>query len=92
MSPAAGYSGTPLPKKLGIKPDHVVALLEPPPEIHDWLDPLPEGAEARTDLRRKPDVVVAFFDRRAAFERRLPTMSRAIYPDGGLWIAWPKKA
>jgi hypothetical protein len=89
---AVGYSGTPLTKKLGIKPDHVVAILDGPPEVHDWLDGLPEGVAVRTDLRRKPDVVVAFFDRRASFERRLRAMSRAIFPGGGLWIAWPKKS
>ncbi|MDH3755217.1 MAG: DUF3052 domain-containing protein [Acidimicrobiia bacterium] len=92
MARPAGYSGTPLPKKLGIKDGHVVALLDQPPELAELLVPLPEPVELRADLRRSPDVIVAFFDRRAALHRRLPVMSRAIFPDGAMWIAWPKKS
>lgn len=93
VTPAtAGYSGTPLPKKLGIRSDHVVALLDAPPEMAAWLGELPPDVEIRTDLRRTPQVIVAFFRRRPDFVRRLPVMSRAIFPDGGLWIAWPKKS
>ncbi len=54
MSTTAGYSGTPRPKKLGIEPDHVVAVLGAPAEMSAWLDGLPEGAELRTDRRHKP--------------------------------------
>lgn len=91
MAPA-GYSGTPLPKKLGIKDGHVVALLNEPDEFRELLVELPDVAEVRTDLRRKPDVAIAFFTNRAAFERRLPAMQRAVFPDGSLWISWPKKS
>jgi len=88
----AGYSGTPLAKKLGIKEGCELALLDAPAEMADWLAPLPHDVMIRRDVRASVDVVVAFFDRRAALERRFPAMLRAIFPDGGLWVAWPKKA
>ena len=88
----AGYSGTLLAKKLGIKERSDLALLQAPDEMLAWMAPLPAAVHIRGDVRAKVDVVVAFFDRRASLERRLPAMLRAIFPDGGLWVAWPKKS
>lgn len=88
----AGYSGTPLSKKLGIKERHVVVLTAEPAGFTGLLDPLPAGVEIRHDLRKKCDVAVAFFTRRNEFEARLAKLSEAIFPAGSLWIAWPKKA
>lgn len=92
MTKPAGYSGTPLPKKLGIKPEHTVALLHEPEGLRSLLDPLPEAVTFRTDLRRKPDVAIAFFTERRHLARRLDTMGRSIFPAASLWIAWPKRA
>jgi len=89
---AAGYSGTPLARKLGLKPDTVVALLDEPDHFRALLDPAPEPITFRTDLRSRPDLVVAFFTERARLKARLPALARAIFPHGGLWFAWPKKA
>ena len=69
-----------------------MALIAAPPEAPGLIQPLPAGVEVRTDVRRRVDVVVAFFDRRAQLERRLPSLARAVFPSGGLWVAWPKKA
>ncbi len=91
MSPA-GYSGTPLPKKLGIGAGHVVAALDPPDDLGALLDPLPDGVVLRTDLRARPDVVLHFCVERREFERRLPQLGRKVFPGGAIWIAWPKKA
>jgi hypothetical protein len=88
----AGYSGTPLPTKLGIKEGHTVATLSEPDGFGATLGPLPAGADLVHDLRGHRDVVVAFFTARAALEKRLAALTKAIFPDGGLWIAWPKKA
>src|SRR5687767_9640265 len=88
----AGYSGTPLPKKLGIKDGHVVATLSEPTGFGATLGALPAGTRVVHDLRGHRDVVVAFFTSRAALEARLAALTKAIFPDGGLWIAWPKKA
>lgn len=92
MSPAAGYSGTPLAKKLGIKEGSVVGLLGAPPGFVDQLDGLPGGVEFRTAARGRLDVIVSFHTSRAHFEKRLPVAVKAMDRDGGLWVAWPKKA
>ncbi len=88
----AGYSATPLPQKLGIKPDSVVAFLAAPADFAETLGELPAGVRIKTRLSGSADVVVAFFERRARLERRLDALAAAIFPDGGLWIAWPKRA
>jgi hypothetical protein len=88
----AGYSGTPLPTKLGIKPGAVVALVGAPPGFAGVLGELPAGVTVRRQARGPADVIVAFFVRRAEFERRLPGLTAALEPDGGLWVAWPKRA
>ncbi|MGI9624125.1 MAG: DUF3052 domain-containing protein [Acidimicrobiales bacterium] len=88
----AGYSGTPLAKKLGIKEGCDLALLNAPAEMTDWLALIPDDVAIRGDVRARADVVVGFFDREAALRRRLPALLKAIFPDGGVWVAWPKKA
>ena len=88
----AGYSGTPLPQKLGIKPEHRLALVDAPEGFDAVLGALPEAVEVRRSARGGADVVVYFTKSRAAFRKRLPALARAIFPDGGLWIAWPKRA
>ena len=88
----AGYSGTPLATKLGIKAGHTVALLGAPAGFVDQLEGLPDDVEIRSRAQGRNDVVVSFHTERAAFERRMPTLVRILDRHGGLWIAWPKKA
>jgi hypothetical protein len=90
-STAAGYSGTPLPRKLGIKPGVRVALIGAPDGFTTTLGELPPGVEIRTRLRGSFDVIVAFFVARGELERRLPAMHSALEQSGGLWMAWPKR-
>jgi hypothetical protein len=85
----AGYSGTPLPKKLGIVGGSTVALVGAPAGL---LDHLPAGVTVKRQARGKADVVVAFFTEQRDFERRIDALGRMIFPAGGLWVAWPKKA
>ena len=86
-------SGTPLARKLGIKADARVALIGAPEGFEATLAGLPEGVRVRRRLGGGPlDVIVAFFSRRSMLERRLPGLSAALDPAGGLWIAWPKRA
>ena len=86
----AGYSNTPLSRKLGIREGHVVALLGAP---SGWsIRELPPGVTLRGSARGTADVIVAFFRARAQLRRRLPALERALRADGGLWIAWPRKA
>jgi hypothetical protein len=85
----AGYSGTPLPKKLGITEGSTLALIDAPPGV---IDGLPPGVTVKNTARGPADVVVAFFTERRAFERRLDALARMIFPSGGLWVAWPKRS
>ncbi|MGI9603499.1 MAG: DUF3052 domain-containing protein [Acidimicrobiales bacterium] len=92
MAPTAGYSGTPLAKKLGIGEGDRVALIGEPDHFRDLLAPIPDGVEFRTSVRGHNEVVVAFFVSRSDFTRRLGALGRSVFPADGLWIAWPKKA
>ncbi len=85
----AGYSGTPLPKKLGIGEGSTVALIGAPTGV---FDDVPAGVTVKRQARGRAQVVVAFFTERAEFERRIGPLSAMIFPDGGLWVAWPKRA
>ena len=87
----AGYSGTALTQKLGIKPGARVALLRAPNGFERALDPLPDGARLRHQARGQHDVVLFFATRLAELERRFDTLARATGYAGGLWIAWPKR-
>lgn len=81
-----------MPKKLGIRPSHRLVLIDAPEGFNETLGELPDDIEMRRSARGSADVVVYFTTSRAAFRRRLPALGRAIFPDGGLWIAWPKRA
>jgi hypothetical protein len=91
---AAGYSGTPLPTKLGIREGHRVALVHAPTGYPRVLGQLPPDVELRRDLRgRTPfDVLLGFFTRRQMLEREFDRLASRLTPAGGLWVAWPKKA
>lgn len=89
----AGYSGTPLPKKLGVSEGHRVALVGAPDGLEETLGPLPGGATLSRRLVGKPfDVIVLFVTRRADLEARLAGARARLTQAGGLWVAWPKKA
>lgn len=88
----AGYSGTPLTRKLGIKPGARLALVHAPEDFEAVLGELPDGVAVAQRLRGRRDVILAFFVRRAELERRLPALRGALEPDGGLWLAWPKRS
>ena len=78
-----GYSGTPLPKKLGIKPDSRLLIFGGP---DDFLAGIERAGAAPAD------VIVSFHTERADLERRIPELRALMDPAAGLWIAWPKKA
>jgi hypothetical protein len=90
VTPVAGYSGTPLVKKLGIAEGSRVAIVAAPDGFAANLD-LPPGVVVRKQARGRLDVVVFFATRSAELTRRFPAMKRGLEPDGGLWIAWPKR-
>ena len=90
---AAGYSGTPLPKKLGIAPGKLVALLHAPAGFERVL-----GGTAGAIVRRDPrgagsfDVQVLFCPMRRDLEAGLPKAQERMATDGAVWVAWPKRA
>jgi hypothetical protein len=86
------YSGTPLARKLGIKEGALVALLDAPEAFPALLAPLPAGVELRRQARGPVDVVVLFAASRARLRRRFGAAVAAVAADGGLWVAWPKRA
>ncbi len=91
MSPA-GYSGTPLTKKLGIEAGAAVAFLNAPEDFAETLGDMPDGVTERRRLLGPLDVIVFFTVRRADLERRIERLKAALDPTGRLWIAWPKRA
>jgi len=87
----AGYSGTPLPKKLGVKAGAVVALIGAPDDCDRTLGSLPDGARLRRRAGRGADLTIWFVRSRRDLERRIVRIASDLGVDG-LWIAWPKKA
>jgi hypothetical protein len=88
----AGYSGTPLPKKLGIKEGSLLATVHAPEGFEATLGALPAEAEWRTRLSPGLDVVVAFYTSRATLAKEWSKLTDAVAPNGTVWVAWPKKA
>lgn len=90
----AGYSSTPLPKKLGIKPGSRLWLAHAPDGFDSTLKPLPSGVQITTSPRGSStfDVILLFTPNRAALTRHFTIAKSRLDPAGGLWIAWPKKA
>jgi len=86
----AGYSGTALVRKLGVKEGCRLAIVSAPNGFAEALE-LPSGVQLRKQARGRLDVVVFFVTRRAELARRFPTFQNRLEPDGGLWIAWPKQ-
>lgn len=86
----AGYAGTPLPKKLRIGENSVVALLRAPEGFEGKLAPLPEGVRFERQTGRA-DVILAFFTNAAGLVRRLPGLAKEMRDGQTLWLIWPKK-
>ena len=88
----AGYSGTPLAKKLGIKPAQRVALLGAPAGFRKRLAPLPEGVTFGEKIGRTSDLVHVFTASKKELARVLATCRKTLAPDAVIWVSWPKKA
>jgi hypothetical protein len=88
---APGFgTGTPLPRKLGIRAGTRVALLGAPPGFRRTLAPWPDGVHVTTSPRGRADLIVLFARSRTDLLHRLPAACRRIAPGGSLWVAWPK--
>jgi hypothetical protein len=91
MNGSAGYSGTPLPKKLGIRAHTSVTLVNAPDGFERVLGDLPDGVVIRRGLKPLPQMAVFFVTGRQALVRALPKLEAVLDAGGGTWVAWPKK-
>lgn len=88
----AGYSGTPLAKKLGIGPSTTIVAIGAPKEYRAWLGELPAGAGVTARASKPIAAAHVFVRRRAELELHLDRLRRELAPSGFVWISWPKKS
>ena len=91
-SSTAGYSGTPLCKKLGIKEAHRVLLLQAPKGYESLLAPLPAAVQFVNQPDSKVDMAHAFVTHREELVKILNVLRKKLKPDAALWVSWPKKS
>lgn len=88
----AGYSGTPLAKKLGFKIGFRVRVTNAPDNYLDLVSPLPESVTISKKIRKEIDIWHFFTSSETELETSLPKLMNAIHPDGMIWVSWPKKS
>jgi hypothetical protein len=88
----AGYSGTPLPKKLGIKEGSRIAFVNAPADFAAYLGPLPEGAEVVKRLVKPLDIILLFVKSERSLARDFNKLTEKLATNGMIWVAWPKKS
>jgi hypothetical protein len=88
----AGYSGTPLARKLGIVEGSRIYARDPPRDYRKWLAPLPPNVMFENQASTTTDIVHIFSDRRAALESELVRMRAAMGESAAIWVSWPKRA
>jgi hypothetical protein len=88
----AGYSGTPLVKKLGIKAGSSVHALGAPANYRRLLEPLPESVRFTSRADDSTDLVHVFSTRRAELSKTLAAVRKTLSPNSSVWVSWPKKA
>lgn len=88
----AGYSGTPLAKKLGIKPGSNVFVEGAPIAYEQLLDPMPQDVNVQSAIDPSTDVIHLFATSNAELASAIKRTLRYLRPDAALWVSWPKKA
>jgi hypothetical protein len=88
----AGYSGTPLQKKLGIKPGMRMFVSQPPELYFDWINPLPDNVTVNQKLVKDIDFVHLFVRDQKSFKAAFQQAKKHLDKAGMLWISWPKKS
>lgn len=89
---SAGYSGTPLARKLGIAAGMRMAWLRAPGDFAELLGELPDDVRLKARAAAPVDLVVQFVTRRSQLERELPRLREAVRPAGTVWVVWPKRS
>jgi hypothetical protein len=88
----AGYSGTPLPKKLGLKEGSRIALINAPKDFARELGELPHNAQILTRVTKPIDIALLFVSTERALLRDFHKLAKKLASNGMIWVAWPKKA
>jgi hypothetical protein len=88
----AGYSNTPLLKKLGLKAGSVSYVYQPPKDYFQWMSPMPEGVKVKDKLAGAMDFIHLFVRDRKIFEKEFVRGRKVLKDDGMLWVSWPKKS
>jgi hypothetical protein len=88
----AGYSGTPLTKKLGLKAGYSIQSVNAPAHYRDLLGPLPDSVRFVTRATSSTDLVHLFTTKRAELARLLAALRKTLHPDATVWVSWPKKS
>ena len=88
----AGYSGTPLARKLGIQPGQTIATVGAPGNYRDLVAPIPEDVTFVSRVTARVDITHLFATRLALLDRKLRALRQAMRDDATLWVSWPKKA
>jgi hypothetical protein len=88
----AGYSGTPLPQKLGIKPGTILVAINPPENYRKLLAPIPSGVNFATRPVGNTKFVHLFVKERRALSEQLRQLRQKIAEDAAVWVSWPKKS
>src|SRR6267154_4466143 len=86
----AGYSGTPLLKKLGIKPGDHLKIVNEPAAYWDWIAPLPESTVRNS--KTSADFIHLFVKEKQTFEKEFLKNKKLLNKDGMFWVSWPKKS
>ena len=87
-----GYSGTPLPRKLGIKPGLRVSLLDAPPQVREQLSAELADCEMIRDAKTTPDFAIAFVKSKTDLTKEFKRITKLLAPAGMFWVSWPKKS
>jgi hypothetical protein len=88
----AGYSATPLARKLGIDKPMIVYTVDAPSDYREWLGELSPGVHLRTSPPKPLTAAHVFVTRKEELKKRLSTLRRSIDPAGFVWVSWPKKS
>lgn len=88
----AGYSGTPLAKKLGIKEGYRVRTSGAPGDYLDLVNPVPPNVTISSRISTRIDIWHLFTKSLTELQSKLPTLMRAVQPDGTIWVSWPKRS
>ena len=88
----AGYSETPLQKKLGIKDDIAIFIVNAPKHYFDWISPLPKGIQVKSRLAGELNFIHVFTQNLKDFQKDFIRCKKCLAKDGMMWISWPKKS